>query len=140
MRRRRLLQFSASSALPVFLRLSRASFAPSSVALQFDRPMFIYGHFPSNGIYADLGMNLAVDHFGTALKRPLAYTVLNTEGKPATVLRKVEEAKQQQGTRFLPAHFVLRVTGHRQGIREGRRPAHNTAGADEITSQDIGGR
>lgn len=58
------------------------------------------GAFAANGKYADLGMKLALEQYGRALDRPLAYTVLDTEGKPATAVRKVQEVSQQKGVKF----------------------------------------
>ena len=95
------------------------------------------GAFAANGKYADLGMKLAIEQYGTALKRPLAYTVLDTEGKPATAVRKVQESAQQQGARFF-AGGILSSEALAMG-KEAEKAGGifiTTAGADEITGKD----
>ena len=100
MKRRQLLQLSALGALPSYFGLSQTALAQTVGPIQFACPVPMSGAFAANGKYADLGMKLAIEQYGTALKRPLAYTVLDTEGKPATAVRKVQESAQQQGARF----------------------------------------
>ena len=100
MKRRQLLQLSALGAIPASLGLVQSAFAQASGPIQFGCPVPMSGAFAANGKFADLGMKLAIDQYGTALKRQLAYTLLDTEGKPATAVRKVQESSQQQGARF----------------------------------------
>lgn len=95
------------------------------------------GAFAANGKYADLGMKLAIEQYGKALGRPLAYTVLDTEGKPATAVRKLQESSQQQGTRFF-AGGILSSEALAMG-KEAEKAGGifiTTAGADEITGKD----
>lgn len=80
MQRRQLLQLSALGALPASFGLSQSAFAQATGAIQFGCPVPMSGAFAANGKYADLGMKLAIEQYGTALKRPLAYTLLDTEG------------------------------------------------------------
>lgn len=137
MQRRQLLQLSALSALPAALGLSNRAFAQSAGAIQFACPVPMSGAFAANGKFADLGMKLAIEQYGTALKRPLAYTVLDTEGKPATAIRKVQESAQQQGTRFF-AGGILSSEALAMG-KEAEKVGGlfvTTAGADEITGKD----
>lgn len=137
MKRRQLLQLSAFGALPASLGLSQTAFAQASGAIQFACPVPMSGAFAANGKYADLGMKLAIEQYGTALKRPLAYTLLDTEGKPATAVRKVQEAAQQQGTRFF-AGGILSSEALAMG-KEAEKAGGifiTTAGADEITGKD----
>lgn len=95
------------------------------------------GAFAANGKFADLGMKLAIEQYGTVLGRPLAYTVLDTEGKPATAVRKVQEASQQQGTRFF-AGGILSSESLAMGkqIEKAGGLFFTTAGADELTGKD----
>ena len=82
-------------------------------------------------------MKLAIDQYGKALGRPLAYTVLDTEGKPATAVRKLQESSQQQGTRFF-AGGILSSEALAMG-KEAEKAGGifiTTAGADEITGKD----
>jgi branched-chain amino acid transport system substrate-binding protein len=137
MLRRHILQLSALGALPSSLGLIKSAFAQSTNAIQFGCPVPVSGAFAANGKYADLGMKLAIEQYGTALKRPLAYTLLDTEGKPATAIRKVQEAAQQQGTRFF-AGGILSSEALAMGKEAEKAGAIfiTTAGADEITGAD----
>jgi len=140
MKRRQLLQVSTLSALSASLGISRDAFAQSADAIQFAAPVPMSGPFAANGKFADLGMKLAIEQYGSVLKRPLAYTVLDTEGKPATAVRKVQEAAQQRGTRFF-AGGILSSESLAMG-KEAERAGGifvTTAGADEITGSDCNG-
>ena len=137
MKRRQLLQLSALGTLPTCFGLSQTAWAQSAGAIQFACPVPMSGAFAANGKYADLGMKLAIEQYGTALKRPLAYTVLDTEGKPATAVRKVQESAQQQGARFF-AGGILSSEALAMG-KEAEKAGGifiTTAGADEITGKD----
>lgn len=137
MKRRQLLQLSALGALPASLGISRGAFAQGTTPIQFGCPVPMSGAFAANGKYADLGMKLAIEQYGTALKRPLAYTVLDTEGKPATAVRRVQESSQQLETRFF-AGGILSSEALAMG-KEAEKAGGifiTTAGADEITGKD----
>lgn len=137
MHRRHLLQLAALSAAPASLLAARASFAQSAEAIRFGCPVPMSGAFAANGKFADLGMKLAIEQYGSVLKRPLAYTVLDTEGKPATAVRKVQEASQQQGAKFF-AGGILSSEALAMG-KEAEKAGGvfiTTAGADEITGKD----
>lgn len=137
MQRRQLLQLSALGTLPASLGLFQSAFAQATGAIQFGCPVPMSGAFAANGKYADLGMKLAIEQYGTALKRPLAYTLLDTEGKPATAVRKVQESAQQQGARFF-AGGILSSEALAMG-KEAEKAGGifiTTAGADEITGAD----
>ena len=137
MKRRQLLQLSALGALPSYFGLSQTALAQTAGPIQFACPVPMSGAFAANGKYADLGMKLAIEQYGTALKRPLAYIVLDTEGKPATAVRKVQESAQQQGARFF-AGGILSSEALAMG-KEAEKAGGifiTTAGADEITGKD----
>ena len=137
MQRRHLLQLAALSAAPASLLASRSVFAQSADAIRFGCPVPMSGAFAANGKFADLGMKLAIEQYGSVLKRPLAYTVLDTEGKPATAVRKVQEASQQQGAKFF-AGGILSSEALAMG-KEAEKAGGlfiTTAGADEITGKD----
>ena len=137
MQRRQLLQLAALSAAPASLLAGRAAFAQSADAIRFGCPVPMSGAFAANGKFADLGMKLAIEQYGSVLKRPLAYTVFDTEGKPATAVRKVQEASQQQGVRFF-AGGILSSESLAMGKEAEKAGALfiTTAGADEITGKD----
>ena len=137
MQRRRLLQLAALSATPTALLGGRGALAQSTDAIRFGCPVPMSGAFAANGKFADLGMKLAIEQYGSVLQRPLAYTVLDTEGKPATAVRKVQEASQQQGARFF-AGGILSSEALAMG-KEAEKAGGvfiTTAGADEITGKD----
>ena len=137
MQRRHLLQLAALSAAPASLLAGRAAFAQAADAIRFGCPVPMSGAFAANGKFADLGMKLAIEQYGSVLKRPLAYTVLDTEGKPATAVRKVQEASQQQGAKFF-AGGILSSEALAMG-KEAEKAGGifiTTAGADEITGKD----
>jgi branched-chain amino acid transport system substrate-binding protein len=137
MKRRQLLQLSALGALPGALAESSNAFGQAAGPIRFGCPVPMSGPFAANGKFADLGMKLIVEQYGTALKRPLAYTVLDTEGKPATAVRKVQEAFQQDGTHFF-AGGVLSSAALAMGKQLDKSGGIfiTTAGADEITGKD----
>ena len=140
MQRRHLLQLSAFGALPASLGLGASAWAQSKDAIQFGCPVPMSGAFAANGKFADLGMKLAIEQYGKALDRPLAYTLLDTEGKPATAVRKVQEAAQQKGARFF-AGGILSSEALAMG-KEAEKAGGifiTTAGADELTGSDCNG-
>lgn len=130
-----LLKLSALSAISGALPF-RSAWAQTD-AIQFGCPVPMSGAFAANGKYADIGMKLALEQRGTLLNRPLAYTVLDTEGKPATAVRKVQEAVQQKGARYF-AGGILSSEALAMGKELERLNGIfiTTAGADEITGKD----
>ncbi|HQQ68827.1 MAG TPA: ABC transporter substrate-binding protein [Alicycliphilus sp.] len=137
MQRRHLLQLAALGALPPSLSLASSAWAQSKDVIQFGCPVPMSGPFAANGKFADLGMKLAIEQYGKALGRPLAYTLLDTEGKPATAVRKVQEAAEQKGARFF-AGGILSSEALAMG-KEAEKVGGiflTTAGADEITGKD----
>lgn len=137
MQRRHLLQLSALGALPSSLSLAASAWAQAKDVIQFGCPVPMSGAFAANGKFADLGMKLAIEQYGKVLNRSLAYTLLDTEGKPATAVRKVQDAAQQQGARFF-AGGILSSEALAMG-KEAEKVGGifiTTAGADEITGKD----
>ena len=136
MQRRHFLNMSALGALSASLGVSHNAFAQAGDAIRFGCPVPMSGAFAANGKFADLGMKLASEQYGKALNRPLAYTLLDTEGKPATAIRKVQDASQQ-GARFF-AGGILSSESLAMG-KEAEKAGGvfiTTAGADEITGKD----
>ncbi|MGF6771950.1 branched-chain amino acid transport system substrate-binding protein [Paraburkholderia sp. GAS199] len=138
MNRRNMLKLAALSAVPGTLGslVSRSAFAQAG-ALQFACPVPMSGPFAANGKYADLGMKLAIEQYGKVLGQPLAYTVLDTEGKPATAVRRVQEIAQQKNARFF-AGGILSSEALAMGkeVQKAGGVFITTAGADEITGKD----
>lgn len=136
MNRRDLLKLTALSTLPSALMSMRPAMAQAN-AIQFGCPVPISGAFAANGKFADIGMKLVLEQYGKVLDRPLAYTALDTEGKPATAVRKVQEAAQQKDARFF-AGGILSSESLAMGKEIERLGGVfiTTAGADEITGKD----
>ncbi|MBA4297979.1 MAG: branched-chain amino acid ABC transporter substrate-binding protein [Ralstonia sp.] len=135
MNRRDLLKLAALSAVPASLLQARSAWAADAIELGCPVPMS--GPFAANGKFADLGMKLAVEQYGKVLGRPLAYSVLDTEGKPATAVRKVQELAQQKNARYF-AGGILSSESLAMG-KEAEKFGGvfiTTAGADEITGKD----
>lgn len=136
MNRRDLLKLTALGAIPGSLFSARSAFAQADT-IRFGCPVPISGPFAANGKFADIGMKLVLEEYGKALDKPLAYTALDTEGKPATAVRKVQESAQQQGTRYF-AGGILSSESLAMGkeIEKLGGIFITTAGADEITGKD----
>ncbi|MEG2046937.1 MAG: ABC transporter substrate-binding protein, partial [Comamonas sp.] len=137
MQRRHFLQLSALGAMPASLGLGSSVWAQAQNSIQFGCPVPMSGAFAANGKFADLGMKLAIEQYGKALDLPLAYTLLDTEGKPATAVRKVQESSQQKGARFF-AGGILSSESLAMGkeVEKAGGVFITTAGADELTGKD----
>jgi len=136
MKRRNFLQLSTLGALPAALGLGRSALAQTQNAIALGCPVPMSGAFAANGKFSELGMRLAVQQYGQVLGRPLTHAVLDTEGRPATAVRRVQESAQQ-GTRFF-AGGILSSAALAMG-KEAERAGGifiTTAGADEITGKD----
>jgi len=134
--RRDLFKLAALSALPGCLPL-RSAWAADEAAIEFGCPVPMSGAFAANGKYADLGMKLALQQRGKAVGRPLAYTLLDTEGKPATAVRKVQELAQQKGARFFAGGILSsEALAMAKEAEKAGGIFITTAGADEITGSD----
>jgi len=137
LQRRRLLQLSAMGALPASLGFVTHARAQETGAIELGCPVPMSGAFAANGKYANLGMQLALKQYGKVLNRPLAYTLLDTEGKPATAVRRVQELAQQKNARFFAGGILSSAA-----LAMGKEAAKfggifiTTAGADEITGSD----
>ncbi|ABF11340.1 ABC transporter substrate-binding protein [Cupriavidus metallidurans] len=127
---------AAVSAVPGVVTYSRSVLAAGE-AIELGCPVPMSGAFAANGKFADLGMKLAVEQYGKVLGRPLQYSVLDTEGKPATAVRKVQELAQQKAARYF-AGGILSSESLAMG-KEAEKLGGvfvTTAGADEITGKD----
>ncbi len=135
MRRRDLLKLGAAS-LVVPAPIIRSAWAQDD-AIQFCAPNPMSGGFAANGKYADLGMKLLIEQTGSLLDRPLRYTTLDTEGKPATAVRRTQEAFEQKHARFF-AGGILSSEALAMGKELNRLGGIfvTTAGADELTGSD----
>ena len=137
MQRRHFLQLSALGAMPASLSLASSPAWAQANAIQFGCPVPMSGPFAANGKFADIGVRMAIEQYGKVLDLPLGYSLLDTEGKPATAVRKVQESAQQKGARFF-AGGVLSSESLAMGkeIDKIGGVFVTTAGADEITGKD----
>lgn len=133
-----MLKLAALSAIPGSFEalVARSAFAQGS-PIQFACPVPMSGPFAANGKYADLGMKLAIEQYGKVLGQPLAYTTLDTEGKPATAVRRVQEIAQQKSARYF-AGGILSSEALAMGkeVEKAGGIFITTAGADELTGKD----
>ena len=131
--RRNFLKLSAIAA-PGALSMSDV-FAQTDV-IQFGCPVPMSGPFAANGKYADIGMKLVLQKYQKAAGKNLNYTVIDTEGKPATAVRKVQESIEK-GTRFF-AGGILSSESLAMGkeAEKANSVFITTAGADEITGSE----
>jgi branched-chain amino acid transport system substrate-binding protein len=133
-----MLKLAALSAIPGSLEalVARSAFAQGTT-IQFACPVPMSGPFAANGKYADLGMKLAIEQYGKVLGQPLAYTTLDTEGKPATAVRRVQEIAQQKNARYF-AGGILSSEALAMGkeVEKAGGIFITTAGADELTGKD----
>jgi len=135
--RRRFVQLgtlaTASLAMPAVLR---GAYAQDS-AIPIAAPLPMSGAFAANGKFGAMGTAMAVEAAGTVLDRKLSYLEINTEGRPATAVRKVQEAMEQQNATLF-AGGILSSTALAMGKEISNRGGvfFTTAGADEITGTD----
>ncbi|WP_240497907.1 ABC transporter substrate-binding protein [Thioclava sp. IC9] len=101
-------------------------------------PVPISGAFAANGKYAVIGAKLAADEVAAQKGIEVNTLDLDTEGKPATAVRKVQDAAAQDGGAKLFAGGILSSVSLAMG-KEAERAGGvfmTTAGADEITGKD----
>lgn len=133
--RRDLFKLAAVSAIPGTL-VSRRVLAAAQ-PIEFGCPVPVSGPFAANGKYANLGMQLAIEQYGKVLDRPLHYTLLDTEAKPATAVRKVQELAQEKGARFFAGGILSsEALAMAKEVDKLGGVFITTAGADEITGVD----
>lgn len=134
MHRRRFLQLSsiASAALaaPPILRTAYAADDAITVAA----PVPMSGAFAANGKYGSMGTAMAVADAGSILGKKLSYLEIDTEGRPATAVRKIQEAMEQKTVQLF-AGGILSSSALAMGeeVNKHHGVFFTTAGADEIT-------
>src|SRR5690606_20585851 len=94
------------------------------------------GPFAANGKFADMGTRFALDTYGSLLGRGFNYTVIDTEGKPAVALRKVQE-EIQNGTHFFVGGMLTpEVLAMGKEAEKSDSLLFSLAGSDEITGSE----
>ncbi len=130
--RRDFLKYSA--AVPL-IGQSGLSLAQAD-AIKFGCAVPLSGAFAANGKFADMGMKMAIERQGKLLGKTVTYSAIDTEGKPATAIRKVQEA-QQAGTRFFLGGFLSsEALAIGKEVNKAGGVNITTAGADEITGTE----
>ncbi|NYT37148.1 ABC transporter substrate-binding protein [Allopusillimonas soli] len=135
MNRRNLLKLGGLAALATPLPFKAVFAAEPAILLGAPNPMS--GPFAANGKFAEMGMKLFVEETKAVLGRPLAYRVLDTQGKPAIAVRQVQDLFEQQHARFF-AGGILSSGALAMGKSLAKQGGIfvTTAGADEITGSD----
>ena len=135
-RRNFLAGAAAGGAALTFPGLSSRAFAATE-ALKVGIPVPISGAFAANGKFASMGAILAAEEAAEAGDVEVATLDLDTEGKPATAVRKVQDAIAQDGVKLF-AGGILSSESLAMGkeIERGGGTFITTAGADEITGSD----
>ena len=136
MKRRDILKLGALAGLVSPLSLKTA-YAAESGPIVFGAPNPMSGPFAANGKFAAMGMDLILSETKTALGRPLTHKVLDTQGKPATAIRQVQDAFEQDNAHFF-AGGILSSEALAMGktLDKAGGVFVTTAGADEITGSD----
>jgi len=125
-----------------FLKLSLAAGLAAQPVFTFAKsddllvacPTAMSGTFSAIGKYSDLGIKLAVEQQGSVQGRTLKYRMIDTEAKPATAVRRVQEAIQQDGVRFFPGALLSAESlAMSKEIHKSGGLLITNAGADELT-------
>ncbi|WP_152988119.1 ABC transporter substrate-binding protein [Paracoccus sp. MKU1] len=106
-------------------------------ALKIGVPVPISGAFAANGKFATIGAVMAAEEVAAAHGVQVSTLDLDTEGKPATAVRKVQDALAQDGVKLF-AGGILSSESLAMGkeVERGGGAFMTTAGADEITGVD----
>ena len=135
--RRKFLTYSAlaGSSLAMPGVITRA--AAAADAIKVGIPVPISGAFAANGKFASMGAILAAEEMAAAHGREITTIDMDTEGKPATAVRKVQDALGQDGVKLF-AGGILSSESLAMGkeAAKGNGILITTAGADEITGAD----
>lgn len=135
MNRRNLLKFGSLTALAATFT-GRSVFAAQDSIL-FGAPNPMSGPFAANGKFAEMGIRLFVEETKTLLDRPLAFNVIDTQGKPATAIRQVQDLFEQKHARFFVGGILSsEALAMGKSLDKLGGVFVTTAGADEITGTD----
>ncbi len=135
MNRRNLLKLGGVSALTMTLPV-RTAFAAQD-AILFGAPNPMSGPFAANGKFAEMGVRLFTEETKQLLGHPLAYDVIDTQGKPATAIRQVQDLFEQKKARFFVGGILSsEALAMGKSLNKLGGILVTTAGADEITGSD----
>lgn len=135
--RRRFLTYTAlagaSLAVPNVMRSAGAATETISVGI----PVPISGAFAANGKYASMGAIIAAEEAAKKYGINVKTVDMDTEGKPASAVRKMQDAIDQDGMKLF-AGGILSSESLAMGkeATKGNGIFFTTAGADELTGVD----
>ncbi len=135
--RRQFLTYSALAgttlAMPGLIRSAWAANETINIGI----PVPISGPFAANGKYASMGAILAAEEAEKNHGIKVKTFDLDTEGKPATAVRKMQDAIEQNGIKLF-AGGILSSESLAMGKEATKAKAtlFTTAGADELTGVD----
>jgi len=102
--------------------------------LVFACPTAMSGNFSAIGKFSEIGVRYAIEQQGTLLGKKLRYRMIDTEAKPATAVRRVQEAMQQHNIKFFPGALLSAESlAMSKEIDRAGGVFLTNAGADEIT-------
>lgn len=123
---------TAAISSPAVLRYARAADGDITVGV----PLPMSGPFAANGKFGSMGSAMAVEEAVQATGRKFRYQEIDTEGKPANAVRKVQEAMGNGVVLFSGGILSSEALAMAKEIDKGRGVFMTTAGADEITGSD----
>lgn len=135
--RRQFLKLSSLAAGSLLLPGALRQALAAEEVITIGAPLPMSGPFAANGKFGSMGAAMAVEEAGSVLGRKLEYLEIDTEGKPATAVRKVQEAMEQKGARLFSGGILSS-----EALAMGKETAKaggvfiTTAGADEITGSE----
>jgi branched-chain amino acid transport system substrate-binding protein len=134
--RRDLLKLSSVAASSLLLPTGlRPAFAAGE-DITIGAPLPMSGPFAANGKFGSMGTAMIVEEVGKVLDRKLSYLEIDTEGKPATAVRKVQEAMERGVTLFSGGILSSEALAMGKEVAKGKGVFITTAGADEITGSE----
>lgn len=135
--RRDALKLSAAAAGSLLVPYGLRPAAAADEAITIGGPLPMSGPFAANGKFGSLGTAAIVEEVGKVLDRKLAYVEIDTEGKPATAVRKVQEAIEQRGVKLFAGGILSsEALAIGKEVDKGGGVFITTAGADEITGTE----
>jgi branched-chain amino acid transport system substrate-binding protein len=103
----------------------------------FACPTAMSGTFSAIGKYSDMGVRLAVEQQAKLLGKKLGYRMIDTEAKPATAVRRVQEAMQQDNIKFFTGALLSAESlAMSKEIHKAGGILLTNGGADELTGSE----
>lgn len=137
MRRRTFLKGGLAASAALTLPLSGMRIASAADPVTIYGVKSLSGGGAGFGKFADMGSKLAVGDYGKLLGGKVGYESIDTESNPATAVRKVQEAEQQNGANlFQGGTFSSTALAVGKEVNQSGGVFMTPAGADEITGSE----